>query len=164
MAHLAFEGNPPGLSFPGGSDSKESTCNAGDLVQFLGWEDPLEKDRLPTPILGLLWWLSWQRIFLQCGRPGFDSWVGKIPWRRGRLPSPIFWPGEFHGLYSPWGHKELDRTQQLSLILPAVISLVKAMVFPVVMYGCESCTIKKAEHQRIDAFELWCWRRLLRVP
>ena len=44
------------------------------------------------------------------------------------------------------------------------VSLVKAMVFPVVMYGCESWTIKKAEHQRIDAFELWCWRRLLRVP
>ena len=42
--------------------------------------------------------------------------------------------------------------------------LVKAMVFPVVMHGCESWTIKKAEHQRIDAFELWCWRRLLRVP
>ena len=44
------------------------------------------------------------------------------------------------------------------------VHLAKAMVFPVVMYGCESWTIKKAEHQRIDAFELWCWRRLLRVP
>ena len=44
------------------------------------------------------------------------------------------------------------------------VGLVKAMVFPVVMYGCQSWTIKKAEHQRIDAFELWCWRRLLRVP
>ena len=44
------------------------------------------------------------------------------------------------------------------------VCLVKAMVFPVVMYGCESWTIKKAEHQRINAFELWCWRRLLRVP
>ena len=44
------------------------------------------------------------------------------------------------------------------------VRLAKAMVFPVVMYGCESCTIKKAEHRRIDAFELWCWRRLLRVP
>ena len=44
------------------------------------------------------------------------------------------------------------------------VRLVKAMVFPVVMYGCESWTVKKAEHQRIDAFELWCWRRLLRVP
>ena len=45
-----------------------------------------------------------------------------------------------------------------------MLGLVKAMVFPVVMYGCESWTIKKVEHQRIDAFELWCWRRLLRVP
>ena len=48
--------------------------------------------------------------------------------------------------------------------LPAKVCLVKAMVFPVVMYGCESWTIKKAERQRINAFELWCWRRLLRVP
>ena len=48
--------------------------------------------------------------------------------------------------------------------MPTKVCLVKAMVFPVVMYGCESWTIKKAKHQRIDAFELWCWRRLLRVP
>ena len=48
--------------------------------------------------------------------------------------------------------------------LPTKVHLVKAIVFPVVMHGCESWTIKKAEHQRIDAFELWCWRRLLRVP
>ena len=50
------------------------------------------------------------------------------------------------------------------ITLPTKVCLVKAMVFPVVMYGCESWTIKKAEHKRIDAFELWCWRRLLRVP
>ena len=50
------------------------------------------------------------------------------------------------------------------ITLPTKVSLVKAMVFPVVMYGCESWTVKKAECQRIDAFELWCWRRLLRVP
>ena len=50
------------------------------------------------------------------------------------------------------------------IALPRKVSIVKAMVFPVVMYECESWTIKKAEHQRIDAFELWCWRRLLRVP
>ena len=50
------------------------------------------------------------------------------------------------------------------ITLPAKVHLIKAMVFPVVMYGCESWTIKKAEHRRIDAFELWCWRRLLRVP
>ena len=50
------------------------------------------------------------------------------------------------------------------ITLPTKVHLVKALVFPVVMYGCETWTIKKAEHQRIDAFELWCWRRLLRVP
>ena len=50
------------------------------------------------------------------------------------------------------------------IALPTKVHLVKAMVFPVVMYGCESWTMKKAERQRIDAFELWCWRRLLRVP
>ena len=50
------------------------------------------------------------------------------------------------------------------ITLPTKVHLVKAMIFPVVMYGCQSWTIKKAERQRIDAFELWCWRRLLRVP
>ena len=50
------------------------------------------------------------------------------------------------------------------ITLPTKVCLVKAMVFPVVMYGCESWTVKKAEHRRLDAFELWCWRRLLRVP
>ena len=58
----------------------------------------------------------------------------------------------------------LDRIfKSREITLPTKIHLVKAMVFPVVMYGCDSWTIKKAEHQRIDAFELWCWRRLLRV-
>ena len=50
------------------------------------------------------------------------------------------------------------------ITLPTKVRLVKALVFPVVMYGCESWTLKKAEHKRIDAFELWCWKRLLRVP
>ena len=50
------------------------------------------------------------------------------------------------------------------ITLPTKVPLVKAMVFPVVMYGCESWTVNKAEHRKIDAFELWCWRRLLRVP
>ena len=50
------------------------------------------------------------------------------------------------------------------ITLPAKVRLVKAMIFPVVMYGCESWTVKKAESRRIDAFELWCWKRLLRVP
>ena len=50
------------------------------------------------------------------------------------------------------------------ITLPTKVHLIKAMVFPVIMYGCESWTVKKVEHRRIDAFELWCWRRLLRVP
>ena len=53
--------------------------------------------------------------------------------------------------------------KSIDITLPTKVHLVKGMVFPVVMYGCESWTIKEAEHQRIDAFELWCWRRLLRV-
>ena len=54
--------------------------------------------------------------------------------------------------------------QSRGITLPTKVHLVKAMVFPVVMYGCESWTIKKAEHRRIDTFELWCWKRLLRIP
>ena len=82
-------------------------------VQFLGWEDLLEKGYAThSSILGLPLWLSWQRICLQRGRPGFNPWVGKITWRRERLPAPVFWPGE-----SGLGHKELDRTEPLSLSL-----------------------------------------------
>ena len=228
---------------------------------------------LPELVAGLPFYLL--SICLQCGRPGFDPWFGKIPWSRERLPTPVVWPGEFRGLYSPWGRKELDLTftsfhftdeatetqryvddtslmaesEELKSLLMKVkeesekvglklniqktkimasgpitswwidgktvqtvadfiflgskitadgdcsheikrhlllgrkvmtnldsilkikditlstkVHLVKAMVFPVVMYRCESWTIKKAECQTIDAFELWCWRRLLRVP
>ena len=60
------------------------------------------------------------------------------------------------------GRKSILKNRDITL--PTKVHLVKAMVFPVVMYGCESCTIKKAEGPRIDTFELWCWRRLLRVP
>ena len=55
-----------------------------------------------------------KKIPLQCRRPGFDPWVGKIPWRRERLSTLVVWPGEFPGLYSPWGCKELDTTERLS--------------------------------------------------
>ena len=65
--------------------------------------------------VGLPFWLSWWRIRWQWGRPGFDPCVGNIPWRRERLPTPVFWPGEFHGLYSPWGRKESEMTERLSL-------------------------------------------------
>ena len=53
-------------------------------------------------------------MHLQRGWPGFDRWVGKIPWRRESLPTPVFWPGEFHGIYSPWDHKELNMISTLS--------------------------------------------------
>ena len=70
--------------------------------------------------IGFSWWLRWKKIHLQCGRPGFDPWIGKIPWRREQLSTPVFWHGEFHEQrslesYSPWGCKELDMTEQLSL-------------------------------------------------
>ena len=54
------------------------------------------------------------KIHLQCGRPRFDPWVGKIPWRRERLPTPVFWPGEFHGLYSPRGCRESATAETLT--------------------------------------------------
>src|SRR5574341_581406 len=70
-------------------------------------------------------------------------------------------------MLAPW-KKNYDQPRQRiksrTITLPTKVCLVKAIIFPAVMYGCESWTIKKAEHQRIDAFELWCWRRLLRVP
>ena len=68
----------------------------------------------------------------------------------------------------PLGRKAMTNLNSIfksrGITLPAKVHLLKAMVFPVVMYGCESWTVRKDEHQRIDAFELWCWRRLLRVP
>ena len=79
----------------------------------------------PTPSSESLWCLphlcmgfpggSAGRVRLQWGRPGFYPWVGKIPWRRERLLTPILWPGEFHRLYSRWGCKELDTSEWLSL-------------------------------------------------
>ena len=61
-------------------------------------------------------------------------------------------------------YDQLSILKSRDITLPTKVRLVKALVFPVVMYGCESWTVKKAECQRIDAFELWCWRRLLRIP
>ena len=82
------------------------------LVWFLGQKIYWRSDKLPTPVfLGFsIWW----RICLQCRRPEFDPWVGKILRRREQLPTPVFWPGELHGLYSPWGCKESDMTEWLS--------------------------------------------------
>ena len=108
----------------------------------------------------------------------FNPSFKKIPWRREWQPTPVFLPGEFHGQrsladnlpQSVESQKIRHYWENLCLLslqymfLPTKVHLVKAMVFPVVMYGCESWTVKKAEHWRTDAFELWFWRRLLRVP
>ena len=69
-------------------------------------------------------------------------------------------------MLTPWkeSYEQIDSIFKIKDITLPKVHLVKAVVFPVVMYGCESWTVKKAERRRIDAFELWCWRRLLRVP
>ena len=78
------------------------------------------------------------------------------PKKRKSVIASTFSPSICHNLDSIFKSRDIT--------LPTKVRLVKAMVLPVVMYGCESWTVKKAERQRIDAFELWCWRRLLRVP
>ena len=95
--------------FPDSSVGEESTCNAGDPCSI-----PVS-GRSAGEGIGYPLQYSWVSLVGQVvknppamWRPGFDPWVRKIPWRRERLPIPLFWPGEFHGLYSPWGRKELD--------------------------------------------------------
>ena len=102
---------------------------------------------------------------MQFGRYRLNPWVEKFPWRGEWQSTPIFLPRELRrqgrlAVYSPWDRKGSDTTERLHIHL----SIVKAMVFPVVIYRRESWTIKKAELRRIDTFELWCWRRLKRVP
>ena len=77
---------------------------------------------LISPFSSLWLWLSWLRIRLPCGRPGFYPCVGKIPWRRQRLSTPVFSPGEFHELYGPQGRKESDQTEQLTLYFASPLS------------------------------------------
>ena len=102
--------------FPDSSVGRESACNAGDPGSIPG------SGRYPRERIGHPLQCSWAshvaqlvKNLPQCGRPGFNPWVGKIPWRRKRLPTPVFWPGEFQGLCSPWGRKESDMIERLSL-------------------------------------------------
>ena len=105
------------MGFPCSSAGKESACNAGDLNLILGL------GRSPGERNGYLLQYSWTSLVAQLEstcqvrETWVWSWVGKIPWRRERLPTPVFWPREFHGLYSPWGCKESDTTERLSLSL-----------------------------------------------
>ena len=98
------------MGFPGSSAGKESACNAGDSGSIPG------SGRSPREGLGYPLQYFWASLVVQESRaPGFDPWVGNIPWRRDQLPIPVFWPGDFHELYSSWGLKESDMTEQLSL-------------------------------------------------
>ena len=98
------------------SVGKESACNAGDPSSFPG------SGRSAGEGIGYPLQYSWASLVAQLVKnppamweTWFSPWVGKIPWRRERLPTPVFWPGKFHGLYSTWGCKESDTTEQLSL-------------------------------------------------
>ena len=96
------------LGFPDSSVGKESACNAGDLGSIPGLEI------FPGEGIGYPLQYSWASLVTQLVKNPlamWDPWVGKIPWRRERLPTPVFWLREFHGVYSPWGHKELDMTE-----------------------------------------------------
>ena len=114
---IQFKNKGSLLMVPDSSVGKESTCNAGDSSSIPGL------GRSTGEGIGFPLQYSWASlvaqliICLQCGRPGFDPWVGKIPWRRERLPTPVFRPGEFHGLNSPQGRKESDTTEWLPLSL-----------------------------------------------
>ena len=117
------------MGFPDSSVGKESACNAGDPGLTPG-SGRSAGEGISYPLQ-----YSWasllgqlvknppakkkkkKRIHLQCGRPGFNPCVGKIPWRRKNLPTPVFWPGEFYGLYSLWVHNKSDMTEWLSLSL-----------------------------------------------
>ena len=103
-----------------------------------------------------------------CSNSGFGAWDGKSSWVL--LNPPIFFLPSSHEIKRRLllGRKVMTNLDSMlksrDITLSTKVCLVKAMVFPVVMYGCDSWTVKKAERRRIDAFELWYWRRLLRVP
>ena len=112
--------NALSCQLPDSSVGKESACNAGDPGSIAGSGRSTREGKC-YPLH-----YSWTFLVVQlvknpraCSSPGLDPLVGKIPWRREGLPTLVFWPGEFHGLYSPWGCKELDITERLSLHLSA---------------------------------------------
>ena len=118
LQHSAFFISPTltSVDFPSSTVGKESACHAGDPCLIPG------SGRSAGEGIGYPLQFSWAFLVAQlvknppaCRSPGFNPWVGKTPWRREQLPTPVFWPGEFHGLYSPWGRKESDTTERLSL-------------------------------------------------
>ena len=117
LSKMYFIASP---SFPGSSVGKESACNAGDTSLIP------ESGRSTGEGMGYPLQYSWASLVAQLLKnppamreAWFSPGVGKITWRREQLPTPVFWPGEFHGLYSPWVYKESNTTEQLSLSLIA---------------------------------------------
>jgi len=137
-----------------------------------GWKSFLLKVKEESEKVGLK--LNIQKTKIMASSP-ITSW--QIDGETVKIVSDfIFWGSKItadgdcsHEIkrHSLLGRKVMTNLESIfksrGIILPTKVHLVKAMVFPVVMYGCESWTVRKAEHQRIDAFELWCWKRLLRV-
>ena len=105
------------------SSGKESTCNAGDPGLILG-AGRSTREGIGYPLQYS--WASWVAQLVKNPPAMWKTWVQSLgwkdPWRKEQLPIPVFWPGEFHELYSPWGHKELDMTEQLSLS-PSLMAL-----------------------------------------
>ena len=109
-------GSSVSKGFPCSSVGKESACNAGDPGLIPGWGRSLGEG------IGYLLQYSWASLVAQLVKSPpamWETWVWTLGWEdpleKGKVPTPVFWPGEFHGLYSPWGLKESDTTEQLSL-------------------------------------------------
>ena len=102
------------FGFPDSSAGKESACNAGDPGSIPGLRRSVGEGRGYPPKYCRA---SLVAQLVKNSPANQETWVGRIPWRREGQTSPVFWPEEFHALYSPWGHKELDMIEQLSLLL-----------------------------------------------
>ena len=127
------------MGFPHSSVGKEFASNAGDQSSVPG------SGRSAGEGIGDPLQYSWASLVAQLvknpfimWRPESDPWVGKIPWRWERLPTPVFWLGEFHELYSPWGHKELDMTERLTQLTSDISTLLltvfKFLVIRIIRY------------------------------
>ena len=117
--------------------------------------------------LSLFFWISFSfrspmaslvaqlvKIHLQCGRPGFDPWVAKSPWRGERLSTPVFWPGESPSLYSPWGRKESDTTEWLSLGLPQTPEMNREIGIGHI-YTSDMCTKQITDENLLCSTDHW---------
>ena len=128
--------------FPDSSVGKESACNAGEGIGY------------PLQYLWVSLVVQLVKNLPEMRENGFDPWLGKIPWRRERLPTPVFWPREFHGLCSPWGYKESDTTEQLSLTHFFLLNLH--------LWQPRPCIHSPSSNQESVSTHAWCWGERLK--